>query len=84
MGRKIGQDERQVLRALSLPAIAPLSDKSTDSITARTDLSASRVANILSGLDSMRPRVVRHVDWVGGEFWIALEGSRRLLESCSD
>jgi hypothetical protein len=75
-----GDDERQVLRALSLPAIAPLSDKSTSSIAGRTDLGSARVDVVLRALDAIRPRIVRHVDWVGGEFWVALDASRRLLE----
>jgi hypothetical protein len=82
MDQEMQTDRRRVLDALSLPAIAPASDKSTIAIARRTGLDVSRVSEILVSLAELRPRVIRRVDGRGRGYWVALEASRALLDPC--
>lgn len=74
-------EERQVLQAIFMPALAPVTDKTAEAVARRTGLGLARVTAILKELQGARPRIVRRVSTPrSGIFRVALEASRDLLE----
>jgi hypothetical protein len=66
-----GLEEQAILEAVSLPAVAPMSDRRAGSIARRTGIELEHVEAILTDLERQSPRRVRRVsDPRVGEFWI--------------
>jgi hypothetical protein len=77
------EDQQSVLRALDLPSISPVLDRTGSSIAKRTGLAPERVAEILGQLDRNRPRVVRQIRGrQTGAYWVSNTFARRLC-NCS-